>query len=83
MTPEQKTGAQIDKLLCAFGWDVQDYPHIQLCLMAFRCEQTRIVTEVERRLSAVEELEAGASANLQRAKRLRQTILKKAFSGRL
>ena len=46
-------------------------------------EQTRIVTEVERRLSVVEELEAVVSANLQRATRLRQSILQKAFTGQL
>jgi type I restriction enzyme S subunit len=45
-------------------------------------EQTRIVAEVERRLSVVEELEAVVSANLQRATRLRQSILKEAFSGK-
>ena len=46
-------------------------------------EQTRIVAEVERRLSVVEELESVVSANLQRATRLRQSILQKAFTGRL
>ena len=46
-------------------------------------EQTRIVAEVERRLSAVEELEALVSANLQRATRPRQSILQKAFTGEL
>jgi type I restriction enzyme S subunit len=46
-------------------------------------EQTRIVAEVERRLSVVEELEAVVSANLQRATRLRQSILQKAFAGDL
>ncbi len=46
-------------------------------------EQTRIVAEVERRLSVVEELEAVVSANLQRATRLRQAILQKAFTGEL
>lgn len=46
-------------------------------------EQTRIVTEVERRLSVVEELESMVSANLQRATRLRQSILQKAFTGKL
>jgi type I restriction enzyme S subunit len=46
-------------------------------------EQTRIVAEVERRLSVVEELEATVSANLQRATRLRQSILQKAFTGEL
>ncbi len=46
-------------------------------------EQTRIVAEVERRLSVVEELETVVSANLQRAARLRQSILQKAFTGGL
>jgi type I restriction enzyme S subunit len=44
-------------------------------------EQTRIVAEVERRLSVVEELETAVNINLQRATRLRQSILQRAFSG--
>jgi len=46
-------------------------------------EQQRIVAEVERRLSVVEELEAALEANLARAGRLRQSILKRAFEGKL
>jgi len=46
-------------------------------------EQQRIVAEVGRRLSVVEELEAVVNANLQRATRLRQSILQRAFEGRL
>ncbi len=46
-------------------------------------EQTRIVAEVERRLSVVEELESVVSANLQRATRLRQSILQTTFTGKL
>lgn len=46
-------------------------------------EQHRIVAEVERRLSVVDELETVVEANLQRAKRLRQSILQRAFSGKL
>ena len=46
-------------------------------------EQTRIVAEVERRLSVVDELESVVTANLQRATRLRQSILQKAFTGGL
>jgi type I restriction enzyme S subunit len=45
-------------------------------------EQSRIVAEVERRLSVVEEQQAAVSANLQRSARLRQSILQQAFSGR-
>ncbi len=46
-------------------------------------EQERIVSEVERRLSVVHELEAQISANLQRAERFRQSILHRAFEGKL
>lgn len=43
-------------------------------------EQHRIVAEVDRRLSLLRETEAQVDANLQRAERLRQTILSKAFT---
>jgi type I restriction enzyme S subunit len=46
-------------------------------------EQTRIVAEVERRLSEVGELETVVSANLQRATRLHQSVPQKAFTGDL
>jgi type I restriction enzyme S subunit len=46
-------------------------------------EQQRIVAEVERRLSVVDELAAMVAANLKRADRLRQAILKRAFEGKL
>jgi type I restriction enzyme S subunit len=46
-------------------------------------EQRRIVAEVERRLSVVQELEGTLTANLARVERLRQAILKRAFEGRL
>ena len=46
-------------------------------------EQGRIVAEVERRLSVIGQSEAAVEASLARAGRLRQSILKQAFSGRL
>ena len=46
-------------------------------------EQRRIVAEVERRLSVIQQAEAAVEANLTRAERLRQSILKQAFSGKL
>ncbi len=46
-------------------------------------EQHLIVAEVERRLSVVQEVEATVAANLKRAERLRQSILKRAFEGKL
>ncbi len=42
-------------------------------------EQERIVAEVERRLSIADKLEATITANLLRANRMRQAILKQAF----
>ncbi|MGE0680569.1 MAG: restriction endonuclease subunit S [Candidatus Binatia bacterium] len=46
-------------------------------------EQHRIVAEVERRLSVIDELESTIDADLKRAERLRQSILKRAFEGKL
>lgn len=46
-------------------------------------EQERIVAEVERRLSVVEELSALVEVNIQRAARLRQAVLQQAFTGNL
>ena len=48
-----------------------------------RVEQEAIVAEVEARPSDVTAAEAVVSANLTRAARLRQSILKEAFAGRL
>ena len=46
-------------------------------------EQHRIVAEIERRLSVIQQAEAVVGASLKRAGRLRQSILKQAFSGKL
>ena len=46
-------------------------------------EQNRIVAEVERRLSVIQQTETTVETNLKRAERLRQSILKQAFSGQL
>ncbi len=46
-------------------------------------EQHFIVTEAERRLSVIDELEVAIEANLTRADRLRQSILGQAFTGEL
>ena len=46
-------------------------------------EQHRIVAEVERRLSVIDELDTVVAVNLKRAERLRQAILKRAFEGKL
>ena len=46
-------------------------------------EQHRILDEVERRLLTATELKAIVSSNLKRTDRLRQSILKRAFEGKL
>ena len=46
-------------------------------------EQEQIVSELERHLSVVDRAEATLDAELKRAERLRQSILKHAFSGKL
>lgn len=46
-------------------------------------EQHRIVAEVDRRLSVLDALDATIDTNLARCARLRQSILKRAFEGRL
>ena len=46
-------------------------------------EQHRIVAVVERQLSVIQQAEATVTASLARADRLRQSILKQAFSGQL
>ncbi len=46
-------------------------------------EQYRVVAEVERRLSLLQQTEVAVDANLRRAERLRQSVLKRAFEGRL
>ena len=46
-------------------------------------EQQRIVAEVERRVSVVDQMEKVVETNLARASKLRRSVLKRAFEGRL
>ena len=46
-------------------------------------EQHRIIAEVERRLSVIQQAEAAVEMGQKRVERLRQSILKQAFSGKL
>ncbi len=46
-------------------------------------EQQQIVSEIERRFSVADEVEKTVDASLKQAERLRQSILKKAFEGKL
>lgn len=51
--------------------------------MPERSEQRAILAELDRRLSALEVMEATIQASLRRAERLRQSILERAFRGEL
>ena len=51
--------------------------------LAPRGEQSRIVTEIESRLSVCDKIEQTVDESLAKAESLRQSILKKAFEGRL
>ncbi len=53
---------------------------IALCSLP---EQNQIVLEIEKRLSVCDKLEESISESLEKAKALRQSILKKAFDGKL
>ena len=72
----------INKLRQKWAWnsglgDIKRY-----CLpLPPRAEQTEIFDEIERRLSIVDEIGDQVEANLKRAARLRQGILKRAFEG--
>lgn len=46
-------------------------------------EQQIIIDKIEKSLSVAEGIEVSAEQNMLRAERLRQSILKKAFSGKL
>ena len=46
-------------------------------------EQQRIVAEIEKKLSVIQHTESTVAANLRRIEQLRQSILKRAFCGRL
>lgn len=59
--------------------EISDYP-VNVCKPE---EQQHIVSEIERRLSVCDKIEESISAALQQAEALRQSILKKAFEGKL
>jgi len=46
-------------------------------------EQQQIVTEVERLFSVIDQLEKTVDTNIKRAEKIRQSILKQAFTGQL
>jgi len=69
------------------GSNVPQINHTDIEPLAFPiaplAEQLRIVEEIERRLSIADEVEKVVEQGLKQAERLRQSILKKAFEGKL
>ncbi len=61
------------------GEKLCNYPFPYISLQ----EQTQIVQEIESRLSVCDQLEATLTENLNKAEALRQSILKRAFEGKL
>lgn len=59
--------------------DLKSFP-VPICSLE---EQHQIVQEIESRLSVADKMEESISASLQQAEALRQSVLKKAFAGRL
>ena len=61
----------------------RNFPLKVTVLIPSLTEQEQIVSELEQHLSIADEIEATLDAELKRAERLRQSILKHAFSGKL
>lgn len=90
-TPAALAREKIDAILIAAGWAVRDFRQLNLRAarglalreVPGRCDfrrAQRIVAEVERRVSVIDELEMLASANLAPATSLRSSILIRAFN---
>ena len=77
--------AVLQKLAYGAGKPGLNLDHVRELIVALPSseEQNEIVAEVEHRLSVVEGAEAQIAANLTRSTRLRQSILKRAFEGKL
>ena len=78
----QKQFIQLQRGATKKGLGLDDIRSINIPLPPL-AEQHRIVTEVERRLSICDKMEATIAESLQKAESLRQSILKKAFEGKL
>jgi type I restriction enzyme S subunit len=64
------------------GLGLDDIRSVNIPIPPFE-EQAEVISQIEKRLSVVHEIEIEVDKNLKRTVRLRQSILKKAFSGKL
>jgi type I restriction enzyme S subunit len=78
----QKQFKELQRGATKVGLSLDDINAVNVPLPSFS-EQAEIVQEIERRLSVSDEIGTVIEANFQRADRLRQSILSKAFSGKL
>lgn len=76
---------EIDKMVYGMGRPVLNLKNVQdvvLPIAPLR-EQDQLIEEIERRISVADEIEKTIDHNLKQTEKLRQSILKKAFDGRL
>jgi len=64
------------------GLGLDDIRSVNIPMPPFK-EQEEIISQIEKSLSVVDKIEIEVDENIKQAERLRQSILKKAFSGRL
>ena len=76
---------ELDKMVYGMGRPVLSLENVRDIILPLPplAEQRRIVTELERRLSVCDKMEETITESLQKAEALRQSILKKAFEGKL
>jgi len=74
-----RNGSQTTNLASISRTKLRQFPVPSPC----REEQQRVVAEIERQFSILDAMEATVTAGLARAERLRQSILREAFAGRL
>lgn len=75
---DQSQGTAMNNLI-----GIKDFKEIKIMLPSSFDEQITIVQEIESRLSVCDKIEESIEQGLQQAEALRQSILKKAFEGKL
>lgn len=73
----KKTGVAIRRII------LRTLKQLKICYPKNKSEQKQIVEEIEKRFAVADEVEKVVEDNIDKAKQLKQSILKKAFEGRL